>query len=163
VREPAPIWPDAPRYGPAEPWPAYRFTGAPQPHPTRDPKGHSWGREAPAVHVPAARWREDAAWLRGVDLYHQGYLWEAHETWEGIWKASSDPFQRSFLQGLIQLAAALLKHAAGRADGARRLAAAAREQLARVAAVEPVYMGLALPPVLAALDPLHAPRLALTP
>jgi predicted metal-dependent hydrolase len=106
------------------------------PHPVRDPKGHSYGGGDTEDLLP------DDAFKRGIDLYHAGYLWEAHEAWEGIWKASSDPVQRDFLQGLIQLAASLLKRHVGEERGANRLAKAARERLARVAEHHSRYMGL---------------------
>jgi uncharacterized protein len=161
VRELEPLWPDAPRYGPDEPFPPYRFVGGLHPHPTRDPGGHSFGKEERARHVPRERWREDRTYLRGVDLYHAGYLWEAHEQWESIWKASEDPVQRDFLQGLIQLAASLLKQSAGRGRGARTLRRRARERLERVAARHASCMGVELQPLLDALAAGAAPRLRL--
>jgi predicted metal-dependent hydrolase len=47
---------------------------------------------------------------RGVGLFNQQKFFEAHETWEEIWKKSEGD-ERIFLQGMIQAAAALL-HAA---------------------------------------------------
>jgi hypothetical protein len=152
VRELEPIWPDAPRYGPDIPFPPYRFVSGLHPHPVRDPKGHSYGGGETEDLLP------DDAFKRGIDLYHAGYLWEAHEAWEGIWKTSSDPVQKDFLQGLIQLAASLLKRHVGEERGAQRLAAAARERLTRVAAVHPHYMGLEI----AALRRQDTPRLELS-
>jgi len=114
-----PIWPDAPRYGPDEPFPPYRYVpGGPHPHPVRDPDGHSHGAE------------EEPDFRRGIDLYHAGYLWEAHEAWEGVWKASSDPALRDLCQGLIFVAAALLKVHAGNPGGVRKLVPRARKRLA---------------------------------
>ena len=144
MRELRPIWPDAPRYGPDEPFPPYRFVSGLHPHPVRDPKGHSYGRVKEADHVPADAFREDADYLRGIDLYHAGYLWEAHEAWEGLWKAAIDPVARDFYQGLIQLAASLIKAHQGHARGAERLADGARERFVRVAASHERYRGLEL-------------------
>jgi predicted metal-dependent hydrolase len=98
----------------------------------RDPKGHSHGKEEP----PDFR--------RGIDLYHAGYLWEAHEHWEGLWKASTDPIERDFYQGLIQLAAALIKAHEGNERGAGRLAQAAHARFTRVAVEHRRYAGLDL-------------------
>ena len=42
----------------------------------------------------------------GVDLFNRGAFYEAHEAWEEVWR-STTPEPRSFLQGLIQVAAAL--------------------------------------------------------
>ena len=137
-----PVWPDAPRVGPARPFPAYAFVPGRTPRPP-EPEGEP-------RHVPPERWREDPAYLFGIDLYHAGYLWEAHEQWEGIWKASADDTQRHFLQGLIQLAAALLKLRMGNARGAGKLAARAHAHLAHVRGER--YMGLALAPLRAFLE-----------
>lgn len=149
-----PIWPDAPRYGPDEPFPPYRYLPGTRlhPHPTRDEAGHSYG----VAHAP----RPDD-FRRGVDLYHAGYLWEAHEVWERLWKATDDPVRREFIQGLIQLAAAQIKAQAGPPRGAAILRARARERLARVAEAHARYEGLALKPVLEAIDAGRAPRLEL--
>jgi predicted metal-dependent hydrolase len=97
----------------------------------------------------------EQAFLRGIDLYHAGFLWEAHEQWESVWRVSSDPMEREFLQGLVQIAASLLKARSGNARGAAKLARRAREHLARVDGER--YMGLELAP-LRAFDG-DAPRL----
>jgi len=137
-----PVWPDAPRLAPARPFPPRAFLPGSTPRP---PETDNKPR-----HIPPERWREDGAYLFGIDLYHAGYLWEAHEQWEGIWKASADDTQRHFLQGLIQLAAALLKLRMDNARGAAKLAARAQAHLAHVPGDR--YMGLALPPLRAFLE-----------
>ena len=153
MRELRPIWPDAPRYGPDLPFPPYRFVSGLHPHPVRDPEGHSYGQAGKEDLLP------DDAFRRGIDLYHAGYLWEAHEAWEGVWKASDDPVARDFYQGLIQLAASLIKRHVGEERGARGLAQAARERLTRVAARHREYMGLDIDALLES----DAPRLRLCP
>ena len=50
--------------------------------------------------------------LAGIAQYNGGYFFEAHETWEDLWYLSPWPF-RTFLQGVIQVAAAfvhLMRH-----------------------------------------------------
>lgn len=123
------------RYRPERALPAYAFLPGRDPHPTRDPRGHSYGLEhAPAAYLPPARWRENADYLFGVDLYNHGYLWEAHEAWEGLWHAAKhDPPQAEHLQGLIQCAAACLKAAMGQPRGVTRLAELGTARLERVA------------------------------
>ena len=52
----------------------------------------------------------EAQWpllLAGIEQFNEGYFFEAHETWEELWLPSPWP-TRSFLQGIIQLAAALV-------------------------------------------------------
>jgi hypothetical protein len=87
----------------------------------------------------------EQAFLRGIDLYHAGYLWEAHEQWETVWRVSKDAEQREFLQGLVQMSAAVLKGRSGNGTGAKKLARKAREHLGRVRG--DTFMGVALAPL----------------
>jgi predicted metal-dependent hydrolase len=57
-----------------------------------------------AGEVPA-----NIAMARGVALYAAGRYWDAHEAWEAPWRVEGDPSRRTFLQGLIQAAAAMHK------------------------------------------------------
>ena len=41
----------------------------------------------------------------GLHRYNTGKYFEAHEEWESVWLAASEP-ERTFLQGLIQVTAA---------------------------------------------------------
>ncbi|KIG19433.1 hypothetical protein DB30_02714 [Enhygromyxa salina] len=59
----------------------------------------------------------------GVDLYNHRCYWEAHESWESLWRqATQDTAAHMFLQGLIQCAAAALKAHMGQAAACRALA-----------------------------------------
>jgi hypothetical protein len=120
-----PIWRDAPRYGPRVSLPSRAFVPGTVPRPPEH------GALPPEV-----------AFLRGIDLYHAGYLWEAHEQWECTWRASRDETDRHFLQGLVQIAASVLKARMGNAEGAKKLARKAREHLAHVPGER--HRGLAL-------------------
>jgi len=117
-----PLWPDAPRFGPEAPFPPYRFGGRGRPHPVRDDLGHSFGAVDPG-------WSCEERFARGVDLFHAGYLWEAHEAWEPLWKAAPAGPAKAFYQGLILVAACLLKAQQGNRRGASRLARAAGRRL----------------------------------
>ena len=111
MNEPAPIWSEAPRLCPQRRFPSYRFTPGLNPHPRQDPRGHAYGKkEEKPVYLPPDRWRENEFYLFGIDLYHQGFLWESHEVWEALWHLTGkeDP-EGQFLQGLIQNSAAQLK------------------------------------------------------
>ena len=103
--------------------PAYAYVPGEGPHPTRDPEGHSYGTSDDAPDPLAFEW--------GVDLYHHGYLWEAHEAWEPLWRAT-DGDDRAFLAGLIQCAAACLQLRCGQRRGAKRLSRRALDHLASV-------------------------------
>ena len=136
-----------PRYAPERSLPPYAFLPGRDPHPTRDPRGHSHGEdETPAGYFAPERWRENRDYLFGVDLYNRGYLWESHEAWEGLWHgAKHDAAQANFLQGLIQCAAACLKVPMGQPRGLERLCALGTDRLAGVARAEgPTYMGVDL-------------------
>lgn len=144
-REPEAPWPEAPRLCPDRVLPAYRFVPGLNPHPVEHPAGHSHGGRADDARVPPDRWRENKAYLYGIDLYHQGYYWEAHEAWEGLWRQAPRPsLERDFLQGLILNSAAQLKAHLGSARGCRRLSRSSEERLERVRArVEGgTFMGL---------------------
>ena len=135
------------RYQPGRTFPPYAFLPGRDPHPTRDSRGHSFGREEPAPPwLPPARWRENADYLWGIDLYNHGFLWEAHEAWEGLWHlAKHDARQAAFLQGLIQCAAASLKIPMDQPGGLQKLSEIGTGRLEGVArAAGERYMGLDL-------------------
>ncbi|MCA8979808.1 MAG: DUF309 domain-containing protein [Planctomycetes bacterium] len=140
---------DLPRYAPGRAFPPYAFLPGRDPHPRQDPRGHSFGTvEAIASEAPhAENWRASEDYLHGVDLYNHGYLWEAHEAWEGLWHPAkqADPELAAFLQGLIQCSASSLKARMGEPRGHQKLAELALAKLAAVAEEhEGRYMGLAL-------------------
>jgi predicted metal-dependent hydrolase len=93
-----------PRLVPNVPLPAYAFVpGGPFPRPT--------GSHSPESGLlDAANWRPCAAYLYGFDLFNQGYYWEAHEVWEGLWHlcGRTGPVA-DCLKGLIKFAAAGVK------------------------------------------------------
>ena len=97
-----------------------------QPHPVRDPAGHSYHGEPMPVAAEASLGSDVFLW--GLDLFNHGYYWEAHEAWEGLWQVvdRGGP-SRMLFKGLILLSAAGVKiregkHAAGCAsrDAPRR-------------------------------------------
>lgn len=102
--------PAVPRYT-KTPFPTYRYLPTKNPHPGIHPEGHSFGREELEVpFYPPEEWKQNQAYLFGIDLYNHGYWWEAHEYWEAVWMVTRklDPHGQ-FLQSLIQYSAALLK------------------------------------------------------
>ena len=137
------------RYAPQRSFPPYAFLPGRDPHPTGDPAGHSYraGPEAPAEYLEPSHWSDNADYLFGVDLYNAGFLWEAHEAWEGLWHAARhDPTQAEFLQGLIQCSAAALKARMRQPAGVAKLASLGLARLERVAnATAGEFMGLDLP------------------
>jgi hypothetical protein len=139
-----------PRYAPDAPLPPYAFVPGRFPHPTRDPDGHRYGSslEKP-LSFDAAKWRECTAYLIGIDLFNNGYYWEAHEAWESIWHACGRKGHAGdFLRGLIHLAAAGVKVRENRPGGISRHAASAEMLFRRIAetlsSLDGRYMGLHL-------------------
>jgi hypothetical protein len=127
--------------------PAYRYVPGWWPHPTADPRGHSYGHPEPDLAPrPPADWARNDEYLFGVDLFNRRYYWEAHEAWERVWHTCDKArTQGLFLQGLIQLSAALLKWHLGSEAGTRKLERLAFEKLARARREAPHgYMGVPL-------------------
>lgn len=100
----------------------------------------SWINRAAVPVVPeAAR----STWFdRGLSAYHDGEYFDAHEYWEELWRDYPEGPDRQFLQGLIQVAAAMHKAIVqGKPAPAARLLGRA---LPRLTAVPDHHWGLAV-------------------
>ncbi len=90
-------------------------------------------------------WVNQKQYLYGIDLYNQGFWWEAHEAWEGLWRQiAGDPMSRGFLQGLIKISAAYLKCMTGHWRGAAILSLRGIELLKTNLIPKKKYMGVDL-------------------
>ena len=97
-----------PRWLPQKSLPPYAYLPGKNPHPVRDPMGHSYHVEPIPVATDASLGSD--AFLWGLDLFNHGYYWEAHECWEGLWQvADRDGPVRMLFKGLILLSAAGVK------------------------------------------------------
>lgn len=67
---------------------------------------------------------------RGLAHFNAREFFEAHEVWEEIWLTEGEP-ERTFLQGLIQIAAAFHHYRRGNSDGAESLLAAGIVKISR--------------------------------
>jgi hypothetical protein len=123
------------------PFPPYRYIPGRAPHPIRDPQGYAHGELPPALpSFDAGRWADCDGYLYGIDLFNHGYWWEAHEALESCWVAAGRTTGTGrFLQGLIQIAVACLKHEQGFAGVARRLA---REGLEKLSPGPVIHLGV---------------------
>lgn len=138
--------PTCPRYT-GKNLPPYRFIPGLNPHPVRDPRGHSYGLAAESLSfIEPAQWQKNQAYLYGVDLYNYGFWWESHEQWENVWHTTDkDSAYGQFLQGLIQISAAFIKWHLRQHDGLEKLYNLGMKRLKFVVERNQVFMGLTLP------------------
>lgn len=125
-----------PRFVPDAAWPPYAFVpDRGQPHPVREPEGHLYGAVANVERMHPDHWQACRTYLWGIDLFNFGFYWEAHETWEGVWRGHARAeITAVFLQGLIKFAAAGVKVRQGIPAGVVSLANGAAEHFAEVLA-----------------------------
>jgi uncharacterized protein len=145
-----PVLSDArPRFVPDAPLPPYSYVPGRFPHPLSDPAGHMFGKPpAPPPAPDPDCWQESRAYLYGVDLFNFGYYWEAHEVWEGLWRACGRTGPTAdFFRGLIKLAAAGVKVRQGVPAGVASHAVRAAAALQRLTSDH--YFGLRLSDLLA--------------
>src|ERR1700730_15562540 len=85
-----------------------------------------------------AREHYEAGLSHGMELFNTRRFFDAHEAWEEIWLSSPEP-QRTFLQGIIQIAAAYHHYLRGNRAGACSLLNAG---LRRLGPVSGFYHGI---------------------
>jgi hypothetical protein len=83
---------------------------------------------------------DDDKFKRGVADFNARRFFEAHEVWEKLWLGAPEP-EKTFLQGLIQVAAAFHHHGRGNARGRQSLLAAG---IAKLAGCPGEYRGMAI-------------------
>jgi uncharacterized protein len=110
---------------PSRPLPSYRYLPGLAPHPIRDVGGHMYGQSEPNPN------EEHLCW--SIDLFNEGYYWEAHEAFELLWKSlpKVNPY-RWLLQSIILSAAATLKSNMGLDEPAARLHKKALQKVSQV-------------------------------
>jgi len=74
--------------------------------------------------------KETEQFRKGIALFNARKFFESHEVWEELWLVEPEP-EKTFLQGLIQLAAACHHHGRGNRRGAQSLLAAGLAKLGR--------------------------------
>jgi hypothetical protein len=142
-------------------FPPYTYVPGQKPHPESDPAGHSFGIQRP-VAAPLNVLHPEASepYLHAIDLFNAGYFWESHVEWESLWLACGRiGVVAKFLQGLIRLAAAGVKHHEGNSEGVRSHACRAAEYFREVAQ-DPsldatVFLGFSLPALISAAEAVH--------
>jgi predicted metal-dependent hydrolase len=63
---------------------------------------------------------EAELFARGIEFFNTRYFFEAHEAWEEIW-LHTEPPEKTFLQGLIQVTAAFHHHSRENLRGTKSL------------------------------------------
>ncbi|HEY1865947.1 MAG TPA: DUF309 domain-containing protein [Candidatus Acidoferrales bacterium] len=99
---------------------------------TKPAKPHSGDESASREH--------HAKFRSGLEQFNSGRFFDAHETWEEIWLASPEP-EKTFLQGIIQIAAAFHHYGRGNLRGTRSLIEAGLRRLERFPAA---HLGIEL-------------------
>jgi uncharacterized protein len=99
----------------------------------------------------------------GLRCFDSGAFFEAHEHWESVWLAAQEP-EKTFLQGLIQVAASFHHFQRGNLAGTVSLLHSA---LRRLDAYPEAFAGVAVAPLRATirlwLDALGTPTRSLLP
>ena len=127
--------------------PPYTYIPGFNPHPQRDPKGHSYNQQSssPLEYMPPEEWQKNQNYLYGVDLYNYAFWWESHEAWEEVWHTTDkDKHYGQFLQGLIQISAAFIKWHLHQSEGMTRLYEIGIGRLEFVQKDHGLFMGLDL-------------------
>ena len=76
----------------------------------------------------------------GIALFNEGRYFECHEAWEQVWLREQGD-ENLFVQGLIQIAVAILHAERGNLVGAKSLS---EKGLSKLASFPPEHRGLAL-------------------
>jgi uncharacterized protein len=85
--------------------------------------------------------------FEGLRCFHSGAFFEAHEHWESVWLAAQEP-GKTFLQGLIQVAAAFHHFQRGNCAGTISLL---RSALRRLDRYPEIFAGVVVAPLRVAI------------
>jgi len=123
------------------PFPSNRYIPGQGMHPRKSPYGsHIPELPTSSIKFGAKTWRDSFRYLYAIDLFNYGYWWEAHEVLEDLWIVTGkETLTGRFIQGLIQICAALLKETQSIHSGALRLA---EKGLSKILLRPDVFLGL---------------------
>lgn len=121
--------------------PEYRHLPFQNAHPFLDEDGHSFGEKLlPSESFSSENWQDCTDYLYSIDLFNHGFWWEAYEQLKHVSIGAGRESETGlFVQGLLQVAAALLKHFMEEQVGAETLAELGLENIQRVT---DVYLGI---------------------
>ena len=110
-------------------------------HPDKDPNGpHIPKIPSSKMGFSVQLWKESEQYLYAIDLFNYQYFWEAHEVLEGLWvEVGRKTSTGIFIQGIIQVSAALLQKTQSNHKGAISLA---NKGLLKLDSKSGVFLGL---------------------
>lgn len=133
-----------PRYCPERALPTKAYVPGRVPH---DEKPANVPRTTCEWNGELADLAQSAEFLWGVDLFNRGFYWEAHEAWESLWVHARPKSESHYgLQGLIQVAAAMLKAKTEDWDAFGRISARAVEKISKAVALSDGASRSIIPP-----------------
>jgi len=105
------------------PLPEKRYLPGEGLHPHRDPNGFRLPKFSKTdKKFSEFTWQDSKQYLYAIDLFNNRYWWECHEVLEDLWvELNRSGSGGIFLQGIIQVAAGLLKESRCRHQPAVRL------------------------------------------
>lgn len=102
---------------------------------------------------------ERKLYYQGIHLFNEHEYFDAHEAWEELWHLACG-LKHDFYQGLIQAAVALEHY---RRSNPRGVISLHRTYPTKFRHLPPVFMGLNIPPFLAAMESTLRPVLTANP
>ena len=87
--------------------------------------------------------KKDRLFQKGLDAFNSAHFYDAHEHWEEVWLETQNP-EKTFLQGLIQVAAAFHHYSRANYLGCRNLL---RAGLIKLDHFPKEHWGLAIEPL----------------
>ncbi len=123
------------------PLPAWQYIPKYKIHPNKNPnKKHIPNLPENGLKFSAANWQKSEHYLYAIDLFNHQYYWEVHEVLEKLWLETGKKSPEGiFLQGIIQLAVALLKGIESNATGVSQLT---KKALSKLHSQQGIYLGI---------------------
>ncbi|GIW22395.1 MAG: hypothetical protein KatS3mg068_1402 [Candidatus Sericytochromatia bacterium] len=92
-------------------FPPYSYIPGVYPHPKNNPQGHSYNKVKEKTSViNNENYSTHKEYIYSLELFNNGYYWEAHEELENIWNSvNRDSYIAEFLKALIKLCASGVK------------------------------------------------------
>ncbi len=125
--------------------PACRYIPKYNVHPKKNPQiEHIPRLPDTTLKFSAQNWQKSERYLYAIDLFNYQYYWEVHEVLEKLWlETGKKSTEGIFIQGIIQLAVALLKGIESNATGVSQLT---KKALPKLHSQQGIYLGIDIEP-----------------